>query len=74
MVRELTLVTDLPAVCDGRGSGETSCLMGCYRFTLDLLLQGGEGGIWVGIGAIAFSPHSYDQKDNAEPKATTLMV
>jgi len=76
MVRELTLkVNDLiyPLfVMEGKGS-ETSCLMpGCYRFTLDLLLQR-----WEAYGWNWHRPFPLiltTRKTTPEPKATTPMV
>jgi porphobilinogen synthase len=71
MVRENTLrVDDLiyPLfVMEGEGQREAIPSMpGCYRYTLDLLLQEVREGYEMGIGAIALFPLiPHDQKDNA---------
>jgi len=71
MVREHTLrVEDLiyPLfVMEGEGQREAIPSMpGCYRYTLDLLLEEVQTAHQLGIGAIALFPLiSYDQKDNA---------
>lgn len=70
MVRELTLnVNDLiyPLfVMEGEGQRkQVASMPGCYRFTLDLLLQEVREAYELGIGAIALFPLiPYDQKDN----------
>jgi len=71
MVRETTLrVEDLiyPLfVMEGEGQREEVLSMpGCYRYTLDLLLDQVKEVHQLGIGAIALFPLiPYDQKDNA---------
>jgi len=71
MVREHSLrVEDLiyPLfVMEGEGQREAIPSMpGCYRYTLDLLLEEVQAAHQLGIGAIALFPLiPYDQKDNA---------
>lgn len=71
MVRENTLhVEDLiyPLfVMEGEGHREeVPSMPGCYRYTLDLLLDEVQEAYGLGIGAIALFPLiPYDQKDNA---------
>ncbi|QYO62159.1 porphobilinogen synthase [Leptolyngbya sp. 7M] len=71
MVRENTLrVEDLiyPLfVMEGEGHREeVPSMPGCYRYTLDLLLEEVQAAYQLGIGAIALFPLiPYEQKDNA---------
>ncbi|WP_416675944.1 porphobilinogen synthase [Egbenema bharatensis] len=71
MVRENVLrVEDLiyPLfVMEGEGQREAvPSMLGCYRYTLDLLLEEVREAEQLGIGAIALFPLiPYDQKDNA---------